>query len=171
MRTRYGVLPWVEAVPPARRPDYPRLRGEHRVDVVIVGGGLTGCATAYACATAGVKSLVLEAARLGQGGTGSGAGLLLPDPGPSFRDLSAAHGLRAARHVFETWRRASLDAAAQLRRLRIPCGLEPRDVMTCATQADERALRRDYDARTEAGLPVRWLAQQGLRRLMAPEAA
>ncbi len=96
MRTRYGVSPWIDTFPCTRRPDHPRLRGEHTADVVIVGGGLTGCATAYACAAAGMRPLVIEADRIGLGSAGRSAGLLLPDPGVFFRDIVSAHGLRAA---------------------------------------------------------------------------
>src|SRR5436190_7341446 len=124
MRTRYGISPWIELTPKSRVPDYSRLRGQHSADVVIVGGGLTGCATAYACALAGIKAVVIEADRVGRGSAGRSAGLLLPEPGPSFRDIEQLHGLRAARGAFESWRRASLDAAALLRRLNIKCGLE-----------------------------------------------
>jgi glycine/D-amino acid oxidase-like deaminating enzyme len=171
MRTRYGVSPWVEAVPAPKRPDYARLRGEQSADVVVVGGGLTGCATAYACAAAGLKLVVLEAVRVGQAAAGRGPGLLLPDPGPAFRDVAARHGLRAARHVFDTWRHASLEAAAQLRRLRIPCALAPKDVLVVAGDASESRLRREHATRVEAGLPVRWLAGHGVRRIPPPESA
>src|SRR5918994_5707864 len=122
-RTRYGVSPWIHEFPDSRRPDYPRAKGELDRDVVIIGGGLTGCAAAYACATAGVRAVVVEAARVGQHAAGRSAGLLLPDPGPTFRDVSQAHGLRAARVAFQSWRRATLDAAALMRRLGIKCGL------------------------------------------------
>ena len=171
MRTRYGLSPWVEAVPGPKRPDYARLRGEQSAEVVVVGGGLTGCAVAFACAVAGLKPVVVEAARVGQGATGREPGLLLPDPGPAFRDVTAAHGLRPARYMFDTWRRTSLDAAAQLRRLRIPCALEAKDVLVAAAHPDERILRREHAARAEAGLPVRWLPQPGLRRIATPESA
>ena len=70
MRTRYGISPWIDTFPRSRRPDHPRLRGELTADVVIVGGGLTGCATAYACAVAGLEPIVIEADRLGQGSCG-----------------------------------------------------------------------------------------------------
>ena len=46
MQTRYGQSPWIAGYPSGRRPSFPRLRGEHETEVVIVGGGLTGCATA-----------------------------------------------------------------------------------------------------------------------------
>jgi glycine/D-amino acid oxidase-like deaminating enzyme len=162
MRTRYGVSPWIYQFPDSRRPDLPRPKGELTADVVIVGGGLTGCATAYACAMAGVKTLVLEGARLGHGSSGRSAGLLLPDPGPSFRDIAQAHGLRAARTAFQSWRRATLDAAALLRRLGIRCGLDPQDALIVAARDDEKMLRRELEARGGAGLDVTHLSRKQL---------
>jgi glycine/D-amino acid oxidase-like deaminating enzyme len=158
MPTRYGQSPWIAA---ARRPPVsPRLRGQHEADVVIVGAGLTGTATALACATAGMKPVVLEAALLGQGWTGHASGLLLPDPGPLFRDVSRAHGMRAAKLVFSSWRRAALDAAAQLRRLGIRCDLEPRDSLLVAQAGEEKELLREYDAREAGGVSVSWLTRR-----------
>src|SRR6185436_12596108 len=103
MRTRYGTSPWIDLFPKSRRPNLPRLRGEHHTNVVVIGGGLTGCAAAYACAAAGLRPILVEAERLGQAGTGRSAGVLLSDPGPAFRDIAKAHGLRAARQIFESW--------------------------------------------------------------------
>jgi len=170
MRTRYGVSPWIDNFPRSRRPDHPRLRGELTTDVVIVGGGLTGCATAYTCAVAGLNPIVIEAGRIGQGSVGRGAGLLLPEPGPSFRDVSERHGLRIARRIFETWRRASLDAAALLRRLKINCGLDACSHIVLATRDDGKALRRAYEARTAAGLDAQWLTPAVARKVAAVDA-
>ena len=171
MRTRYGISPWVDLFPRSRRPDLPRLRGEHTADVVIVGGGLTGCATAYACAASGAKPILIEADRLGQGGAGRTAGLLLSDPGPTFRDVANAHGLRAARRVFESWRRASLDAAALVRRLNIRCDLAPVDDLIVAIRDGEKHLRREQDARSSAGLDARWMALQAARNATSYDAS
>jgi glycine/D-amino acid oxidase-like deaminating enzyme len=167
MRTRYGVSPWIDNVPTKRRPDYPRLRGEHTAEVVIVGGGLTGCATAYACAAAGLRPLLVEADRIGLGSAGRSAGLLLPDPGVSFRDSVTAHGLRAARRVFEGYRKAASDGAATLRRLNIRCDLIGRDDVLVAIRAGEKELRRERDARDAAGLDARWLTAQSALSLLA----
>jgi glycine/D-amino acid oxidase-like deaminating enzyme len=171
MRTRYGISPWIDTFPRSRRPDHPRLRGELTADIAIIGGGLTGCATAYACAAAGFKPVVIEAERLGQGGSGRDTGLLLPEPGPSFRDMNERHGLRTARRIFESWRRTSLDAAALIRRLGISCGLEPCDHIAVASRDDGKALRREYEVRTAAGLDAHWLTPAQVRKATALEAS
>ena len=111
MQTRYGQSPWIAGAARAARPVSARLREELDADVVIMGGGLTGVATALACATAGLKPVLLEADSVGHGWTGHSGGLLLPDPGPLFRDVSRAHGLRSAKVVFSAWRARRLDPA------------------------------------------------------------
>ena len=164
MQTRYGQSPWIAAYPASKRPSFPRLRGEHTADVVIVGAGLTGCATAVACAFAGMKPLVVEAERVGLA-TGRASGLLLPDPGPAFRDIAKRHGLRAAKLVYSTWRRSALDAAAQLRRLSISCNLEPRESLILGSQDDGKGLRREHDAREAAGVAGSWLTRRQITAL------
>jgi glycine/D-amino acid oxidase-like deaminating enzyme len=170
MRTRYGSSPWTAEFPASRRPSFPRFRSDRTASVVIVGAGMTGSAIAYACAAAGLEPVVLEAARIGLGSTGRSVGLLNTDPGPLFRDVAAAHGLRAARRVFETWRRGAIDGAALLRRLNIKCDLEPSGTVLVATREDEKLLRREHDARSEAGLDLASLTAkqlQGSLRLSA----
>ena len=120
---------------------------------------MTGCAVAYACAKAGLDTLVLEAERVGHGGTGRGAGFLSPEPGPSFRASAATHGVRDARRVFEAWRRGAIEGAALLRRLRINCQLTPRDSVLLAQGEDAKATEvHNLGLALAAGLPGRKLA-------------
>lgn len=173
MRTRYGSSPWISEFPASRRPGFPRFRGDLTANVVIIGGGLTGSAIAQACAAAGLEPIVLEADRVGLGSSGRSAGLLTTDPGLLFRDVAAANGLRAARRVFDAWRRGTLDGAALLRRLNIKCDLAPSGSILVAARDDEKSLRREYDARAEAGLDLAWLSPKQLQsgmKLAAPAA-
>ena len=170
MRTRYGSSPWIHELPSSRVAACPRFRGDRAAKVVIIGAGITGCAVAYACAAAGLDTLLLEAERIGHGSTGRGAGLLLPDPGPSFSASVAAHGVRNARRVFEAWRRGAIEGAALLRRLRINCQLAPRDSVLVA-RGEERALRREFDARRAAGLDLAWQSPKQLHSRMKLDAA
>ena len=147
-------------------PELPRFRGEHKADVVVIGGGLTGCATAYLAASAGFRTVLLERDRIGYGGTGRSAGLMMPHPDALFRDVAAMHGMRAARRVFEVWRKGALDGAALLRRLRVQCYLEPSEAVATSIGDDQRGLRREYASRQEAGVDVSWLNRtQMLARL------
>ena len=171
MRTRYGTSPWIDQLPSSRRPEYSRLRGTQTAQVAIVGGGLTGCLTAHACAVAGLRTIVIERDRVGQGASACVAGLLLAEPGPSFRDLEKRHGVRAARAAFDAWRCASHDGAALLRRLKITCALQPLDDLIVSAPHDEKALRREYDARSKAGLDGTWLFPQQLHKAAAPASA
>src|SRR5262249_35653953 len=119
--TKYGRSPWIDQFPRSRVPSYPSYKGHDPRDVVVIGAGLTGCATAYALSAAGVKTMVLEAEQIGRGATSLSAGLITDDPGVSFAELEKLIGLRSARRTFQTWRRSALDFAALLRRLEIKC--------------------------------------------------
>ena len=161
--TKYGTSPWIDRFPKSRVPSYPRQRGPLETDVAIVGGGLTGCATAYAMAAADVKVVLIESERIGRGAAGSGAGWIADDPGVSFADLQKALGLRPARRAWQAWHRAGLDFAALLRRLKI--SLEPHGSVDVATTAEQTLrLTREQKARREAGLDAPLLARPRGRR-------
>src|SRR4051812_4184150 len=146
--TVYSRSPWIAQFPKGRAPAFPRHRGAETADVVIVGGGLTGAATAYAFAAAGVKVKLLEAAQLGHGSSGSSSGWISEDPGIGLADLEQAVGRRGAKGALQSWRRASLDFAALLRRLDLKCFLEPHPAVTVAVTPEQVArLKREQSAR------------------------
>ena len=153
--TRYGRSPWIDNFPKSRLPEYDRHRGPLSTDIIIVGGGLTGCATAYAFAAAGVKVVLVEADRIGRGSSGASFGWIGDAPGPSFQRVEQAIGLRAARRAWQSWRRSALDFAALLRRLNIKCDLDPKSTLRIARTADQvQQLRRELKARRDAGVDV-----------------
>jgi glycine/D-amino acid oxidase-like deaminating enzyme len=151
--TKYGRSPWLDRFPKSRAPSYPRHRGATPTEVVVVGGGLTGCVTAYAFAVAGAKVVLLEADQIGRGATALSSGWISEEPGVLFADLEHAIGLRAARHAWQAWRRAALDFASLLRRLNIKCHLEERGSVTVAMTPEELTrLKRDQKSRRDAGV-------------------
>jgi glycine/D-amino acid oxidase-like deaminating enzyme len=164
MRTRYGVPYWLDRYPKARQPSYPRHRGALDVQVAVLGGGLTGCSAAYVFAAAGVRVALIEASRIGQGGSASCPGLLRLEPSVPFEALRTQHGLRVARHLWQSFRRAGLDMAATIRRLRIRCELVPDAALRAGlSDGDEKMLRREMTAMRAAGLEGSWLTPARLR--------
>jgi glycine oxidase len=75
---------WRDQLTPAERAELGRGAGViplSQPDILVVGGGIAGVATAAACHEAGLGSvLLIEAGRLGAGATGGAAGLLTPEP-------------------------------------------------------------------------------------------
>ncbi len=51
-------------------PEYPRLENDMQVDVVIVGGGITGITSAYLLTNEGLKVAIIESDKLLNGTTG-----------------------------------------------------------------------------------------------------
>jgi glycine/D-amino acid oxidase-like deaminating enzyme len=151
--TRYGRSPWIDTFPKSRLPAHPRHRGHLDAEIIIVGGGLTGCATAYAFSAAGVRVALLEAKQIAHASSGSAAGWISDDPGVGFGDVEKELGLRAARRAWQAWRRAALDFAALIRRLNLKCQFEPHPSLLVAATAEQAArLRREQKVRKEAGL-------------------
>jgi glycine/D-amino acid oxidase-like deaminating enzyme len=102
---------------------------------------MTGCACAAAFAAAGVHVVLLDADRIGAGETSRSAGLLRQDFDASFRETAARHGLGAARHVWQGFRRAALDMGAAVRRLGLQPALARQDVVSL-TRDGADAVRR-----------------------------
>jgi glycine/D-amino acid oxidase-like deaminating enzyme len=163
---------WLDTFPKSRRPAYPRWRGTAETTVVVIGGGLTGCACAYSLAAAGIPVMLLEADRIGGGATAASLGFVREDFDASFEATARAHGLRSARLLWQGVRRASLDFAAALRRLRIRCDLDALDLLRVSRPdaGAVRRLRREYQSRRDAGLPQTWISASQLRRDVAIEA-
>ena len=151
--TKYGRSPWIDRFPSSRVPAYPKYRGRTSADVAVIGGGLTGCLTAYAFAAAGIDVVLLEEDRVGRGATAMSDGRIAGDPGVGFADVERVMGLRDARHGWQSWRRASLDFVALLRRLNVKCDLVPRGTLQIASTADAAlALRKEQKSRRGASM-------------------
>jgi glycine/D-amino acid oxidase-like deaminating enzyme len=151
--TKYGRSPWIDRFPASRVPSYPKYRGQADTDVAVIGGGLTGCLAAYAFAAAGIGVVLLESDRMGRGTTAMSDGRISDDPGARFVDVEGVMGMRAARHGWQAWRRASLDFLALARRLNLKCDLEPHGMLSLAsTPEDTATLKKEQKSRRAAGL-------------------
>ena len=126
-----------------------------RVDTVVVGGGLTGLATAVLLARAGVGVAVLEARSIGAGTTGSSTAKVSLLQGTKLSRICAKQPQRIARAYVEAnregqaWLREFCDAHGVAYALR-PAGTY------AATASELDSVRQEYDAAGRLGLPVRW---------------
>lgn len=90
---------WAATV--AERPAFAPLPGDRNADVVVIGGGYTGLSTARYLAKAGLAPIVLEAGRIGGGGSGRNGGVVSGKFRLGFRDIANAHGIETARSMHD----------------------------------------------------------------------
>ncbi len=128
-------------------------------DVLIIGGGIAGCACAYELAKRGARVTLVEYGKTGMQATNAAAGLLAP-----LGEADAPHAIM----------RAGLGALreypALVAELRERCGFDvellQEGILKVAFNEDEAAaLLRRYSWQRELGLPLEWLDGATCREL------
>ena len=121
--------------------------------------------TAYACAAAGLKVIVLEADRVGLGGSGRATGLLSGEAAESYREVEARHGKRLARAVFDAMQSAPRELSSTIKRLNIKAGFDLADQMrVLGPGQSDKLIRKELSARNAAGLKTSWLKPTAVTR-------
>ena len=161
----YGARYWAERTAGNRRRSYPKFRGVHTADVVVIGGGLTGVAAAFALASAGIDVVLVEAERLADGSTAGSLGAILPEPDASYRSVEPLVGRRVARTAWKEAHRSALEFASVLRKLPSQTDLTTSALfINAARDGDATMLRREQTMRKQAGLDAPWLSADAARR-------
>jgi gamma-glutamylputrescine oxidase len=131
----------------------PRSRSEGRAEVVVIGGGVTGCSCALTLAERGVRVGLYEAREIAGGASGRNGGFALRGAAAPYDEARRDLGDERARQLRELTER-SLDRMEEL------AGDAFRRVgsLRLAFDGDERdALRREHDALRDHGFAVEWV--------------
>jgi glycine/D-amino acid oxidase-like deaminating enzyme/nitrite reductase/ring-hydroxylating ferredoxin subunit len=152
MSTAATISLWEDA----DRPAYPDpLPPSGHVEVLVVGGGLTGLTTGLLLARAGVGVAVVEARRLGAGTTGSSTAKVSLVQGTKISRISSRHPLRVVRAYLD----ANREGQAWIREFcedhAVPFAVRPSATYAAAPE-EVRAVRDEHAALEKAGVGVRW---------------
>jgi glycine/D-amino acid oxidase-like deaminating enzyme/nitrite reductase/ring-hydroxylating ferredoxin subunit len=102
----------------------PTLQSDLKVDVAIVGAGITGLTAAMLLVQSGKRVAVLDAHKAGDGSTGNSTGNLYATVDLGLHTLEERHGLEVMRRVVES-RSAAVDLIeATVARLNLECGFQ-----------------------------------------------
>ncbi|WP_336055850.1 NAD(P)/FAD-dependent oxidoreductase [Nitratireductor sp. CH_MIT9313-5] len=93
-------ISWYESTV-GERPEYGRLDGDARCDVVVIGGGFTGVSAAVHLAKAGVNVILIEAHRIGDGASGRNGGQMGTGQRAWPEELEEELGFTRAKALFD----------------------------------------------------------------------
>lgn len=136
-------------------------------EVVVVGGGIAGTSAAFHLASAGVRTLLLERGRVGEGATGAAIGVLSPPLRQPFDETVHFRGEQTARSIWSFALR-SVAGLGSLLRERGDAAAAELDLSGGHVLADAHALHEvegSFRALEKAGLPVEWLSSERVRAL------
>ena len=136
-------------------PALEQNRLDGRVDVAIVGGGVTGCACAHALARGGLRVRVHEARKVAEGASGRNGGFALRGGAPAYDDARRELGPERARSLWELTERA-LD---RIESLAGDAFERTGSLRLAAEEAELAALRAEHDALQEDGFAVEWRSE------------
>lgn len=135
-----------------------------RVDMLIVGSGITGALAAYELTKAGARVAVVDSRPLASGSTPASTALLQYEIDTPLVKLTSLLGRAHAIAAYRASRRALTDLKRIDRQLGGGVELIPRcSLQLAVTPADVRALRQEVAARRALGFPVEFLTRRALR--------
>ena len=131
--------------------------GGPRVDIAIIGAGVTGCACAWALARAGRSVRVYDARRVAEGASGRNGGFALRGGAARYDVARETYGADTACELWQ-WTERALD------RIEYVAGGDFRRTgsLRLAADAEERVeIRAEYEALREDGFGAEWVHAPG----------
>ncbi|WP_286975509.1 FAD-binding oxidoreductase [Pseudomonas sp.] len=169
-----GVIPAVERCKSYytatlnQETDYPTLQGQVSVDVVIIGGGFTGVASAVELAERGLKVAIVEANKIGWGATGRNGGQVtgsLSGDGAMRKQMRKKLGDEVDDFVWNLRWRGHEIIKQRVEKYSINCDLKHGHLHAAFKPSHMTDLQADYEeaVRRGMGADVTLLDREGVR--------
>jgi gamma-glutamylputrescine oxidase len=120
---------------------YPELLGDIETDVCVVGGGFAGLNTALSLMERGKKVVVLEAKRIGWGGSGRNAGFVAKGYAADEGYLQKKLGLAKAQQIVTLTQNARKLIRTRIEKYKIDCGPIHDGVITASWKDNDDELK------------------------------
>ena len=130
----------------------PRPAWGGRADVIIIGGGVTGCSCALALAEAGARVRLHEARKIASGASGRNGGFAVRGGALAYDVARERLGSDAAARLWQLTERYLARLAALAGDAFRPVG----SLRLAADEAERESLRAEYEALRDDGFAVVW---------------
>ena len=148
--------------------NYPTLQGQVSVDVVIIGGGFTGVATAVELSERGLKVAIVESNKIGWGATGRNGGQVtgsLSGEDAMHKQMSKTLGKEVDDFIWNLRWRGHEIIKARVAKYDIQCDLKHGHLHAAMKPVHMEELQASYDEAVRRGMgdEVTLLDTQGMR--------
>lgn len=141
---------WQKSV---QMPSFPKLQGDVKTDVLVIGGGITGILTAYLLKQSGVDCVLVEKGKISQGTTGSTTAKITWQHGLIYHQILKSSGAESAREYLAA-NQLAFSRYAQLCS-KIDCDYEIKDNYVYSV-SDRKKLEDEMLALETIGCTAEW---------------
>ena len=143
---------WFTSLLPQNFPPIQPLRHDIKVDVLIVGGGMTGMSAAAAFLEKGFKVAVIERNVFGGSSTGRSAGFLTPDSELELSQLERRFGNEGAKKIWQVPVSGINLIVERVKKYDLQCDLIKQDSLFVGIGKDGiSAIKEEKEARSRVG--------------------
>ncbi|HEX8291258.1 MAG TPA: FAD-dependent oxidoreductase [Pyrinomonadaceae bacterium] len=151
---------WLATTPETH---YPSLSGDVSVDVAVLGGGITGVATAYLLKQSGMTVALLDAGRIVGSVTGNTTAKVTSQHGLVYDQLVSDFGEERARLYGEAQEAAKEKIASLVEGLGIDCDFRRASAYTYTLDEGEKGqVEKEVEAAKRLGLPASYTEETDL---------
>jgi glycine/D-amino acid oxidase-like deaminating enzyme/nitrite reductase/ring-hydroxylating ferredoxin subunit len=155
VRDEHSVSLWMDHVPVL---EAPRLAGDERADVIVVGSGIAGLSTAYELARKGKSVIVIDRGGIGSGMTARTTAHLASELDDYYHKLIEVHGEDQARRFHESQVAAISRIEAICRDEAIDCDFRRLDgYYITSEEGGVDLLEKEIQACRKLGIDVEWV--------------
>jgi glycine/D-amino acid oxidase-like deaminating enzyme/nitrite reductase/ring-hydroxylating ferredoxin subunit len=158
--SKHGVPGRAESYWIASTPDtnYPTLKENLKVDVAVLGGGITGITTALLLKKRGLKVALVEAGKIVRGVTGYTTAHISSAQAFYYKDVMGMYGEDKARQCANSCQASIETIAGLVREYGIDCDFRrTAEYVYAASRDDVGELKEEMDAEKRLGLPVSYV--------------
>jgi glycine/D-amino acid oxidase-like deaminating enzyme len=132
--------------------DFPKLTGDKKSEIVIVGGGIAGVMAAYSLSKEGHGITLIEREKLAYQTTGSSAGTLFPGVGMDMGHAITAFGREKAKFIWDESAKAVAQIEPLIAKDTIDCGFKkPGAIMVPLNESEHGYLENEQKAMKSLG--------------------
>ncbi len=142
---------WIDSTLENRK-EFPKLEGDKRADVCIIGGGLTGLTTAYYLSKTNLSVVLLEKSKLCEHTSGNTTGKITSQHDLFYDYLLQSEGKEKAKQYYEANEQAISNIEKIIQEEQIDCDFEKQDAYVFTQKSEEiPKIKKEVEAVKEIG--------------------